>query len=107
MSKTALRKILVELYQRTIDYSDPDRQYIGFLADKSIEIVGEYLKQRPQLPVTQQQLADYCGVSRQTVISWMKNPDTIKLKHLHESKYWIYDLSPPSDSLSRMDGNDE
>lgn len=103
MSKTALRKILVELYQRTIDYSDPDRQYIGFLADKSIEIVGEYLKQRPRLPVTQQQLADYCGVSRQTVISWMKNPDTIKLKHLVKILNLQDDLSPPSDSLNRVE----
>lgn len=75
----SLRKELIELYQRTIDYDDPDRQYIGFLADKSIAIVRKHDK---KLPMTQQQLADYLGVSRQTVIAWVKNPEMIKLKYL-------------------------
>lgn len=79
MSK--LRKELIELYQRTIDYDDPDRQYIGFLADRSIEIVTKHLITN-KLPMTQQELANYCGVSRQTVNSWIKHPEKITVKHL-------------------------
>lgn len=79
MSK--VKKELIKLFQRTIDYDDPDRQYIGFLADKSIEIVRKHLVIK-NIPLTQQQLADYCGVSRQTVSSWCKNPDLIQLGHL-------------------------
>jgi len=75
----SLRNELIQLYQRTIDYDDPDRQYIGFLADKSIAMVRKYDR---RLPMTQQQLADYLGVSRQTIVSWVKNPEIIKLKYL-------------------------
>lgn len=42
-ARTRLRNDLIRLYQRTIDYDDPDRQYIGFLADKSIELCEEYI----------------------------------------------------------------
>lgn len=38
-TKGEIRSELIKLYQRTIDYDDPDRQYIGFLADKSIDII--------------------------------------------------------------------
>lgn len=37
-----LRQELIEFYKRTIDPSDPDRQYIAFLADKSIEIMHHH-----------------------------------------------------------------
>ncbi len=82
MNKDRLRKDLIKLYQRTIDYGDPDRQYIGFLADKSIEMCLEYFDTYVKLPITQQELAERCGVSRQTVNSWIKNPEKITLKHL-------------------------
>ena len=29
----------IKLFQRTIDYGDPDREYIGFLADKVMEAI--------------------------------------------------------------------
>ena len=85
MSKTTkyrtseLRQELIELYQRTIDLEDPNRQYIGFLADKSIELVR---KNDKRLPLTQQELANYLGVSRQTINAWVKNPGRIQLKHI-------------------------
>lgn len=82
MKKSEARQKLIELYQRTIDYEDPNRQYIGFMADKSIEIVEEYLASYVKLPMTMQQVAEYCGVTRQTVYSWVKSPESIKLKHL-------------------------
>ena len=49
-----LRQELIELYQRTIDLEDPNRQYIGFLADKSIELVR---KNDKRLPMTQEYLS--------------------------------------------------
>ena len=74
-----LRQELIELYQRTIDLEDPNRQYIGFLADKSIELVR---KNDKRLPLTQQELANYLGVSRQTINAWVKNPEKMQLKYL-------------------------
>lgn len=80
--KDELRRDLIKLFQRTIDYDDPDRQYIGFLADKTIEMCQEYIDTYVKIPITQQELADRCGVSRQTVNSWIRNPEKITLKHL-------------------------
>lgn len=45
----------IKLLQRTIDYSDPDRQYIGFLADKAMELASQQVlealeKVKNQLP---------------------------------------------------------
>lgn len=41
MSESYDKDYFVKLFQRTVDYNDPDRQYIGFLADKVIEAIDK------------------------------------------------------------------
>lgn len=46
MNNEQLQKELRDLYKRTIDPIDPDRQYIDFLVEKSMEYMDEYTNKK-------------------------------------------------------------